>query len=117
MSYWHIIRNDGGHGRIRGALPVIEVVGELIVRYQRIIDYESYFYGFQRNVFPRKCFPRKGFQQNAFQEMQEHHDGEKVRNPWLLIISVGHIARQQLLDISAEYLTNNRGVYIVIELI
>ena len=30
---------------------------------------------------------------------------------------MGSIARHQLLDISAELLTNNRGVYIVIELI
>ena len=49
--------------------------------------------------------------------MQENNDGEKVRKPRLLVLSVGRIARQQLLDISLDDLTNNRGVYIVIELI
>ena len=46
-----------------------------------------------------------------FHEMQEKHDEEKSSNPRLLIIYVGgSIARQKLLDISAEYLTNNTGV-------
>ena len=52
--------------------------------------------------FHENCFPRKAFQQNAFHEMQEKHDGEKVRNPRLRILSVGRIAWQQLLDISAD---------------
>ena len=105
----------GGRGRIRYALPFREVVGELTVRYQIIIEYKSYFYGFQRNAFPQKRVSTKGFStkcfpRNAFQEMQENHDGEKERKPRLLILSVRLISRQQILDISAHYLTNNRGV-------
>ena len=56
----------GGRGRIRDDLPVREVVGELTVRYQRIIEYKSYFYGFQRNAFPRKCFSMEGFSKRCF---------------------------------------------------
>ena len=43
--------NGGGHGRIRYAQPVREVVGELKGRYSIRIEYKSYFYGFQRNAF------------------------------------------------------------------
>ena len=98
---------DGGSKRIRYTLPVRDVVGGLTVRYQRRIEYKSYFYGFQRNVFPRKCFSTKGFSkkcfpQNAFHKIQENHDGEKSRKPRLLIPYVGRIAQQQLLDILAE---------------
>ena len=67
----------GGIGRIMGALPVREVVGESTVSYQRRIEYKSYLYRFQRD---------------AFHKMQENHDGEKERNPRLLINSVGHIS-------------------------
>ena len=56
---------DGGRGRIRDALTVRETFGELTVRYQRIIEYKSYFYGFQRNVFPRKIL----FHKSLFREM------------------------------------------------
>ena len=35
-------------------------------------------------------------------EMQESHDEEKPSKPRLIIISVGRIARQEALDISAE---------------
>ena len=80
---------DVGHGRIRDTLPVREVVGELKLRYQIIIEYKSYFYDFQQDTFPR----------NAFHEIQEKHDGEKSRKPRLLIFSVGHIVRQQIIDI------------------
>ena len=44
---------SGGHGHIRDALSLREVVGELTVRYQRRIEYTSYFCGFQQNVFPQ----------------------------------------------------------------
>ena len=60
---------------------------------------------FYENSFPRKAFP-----QNAFHEMQEKHNGEKIKESKLNILSMGRIARQQLLDISADYLTNNIGV-------
>ena len=60
---------------------------------------------FRENAFPRKAFPR-----NDLHEMQEKYDEEKARNPRLLILSVGRIARQQILDISADYLTKNTGV-------
>ena len=51
----------GECGHIRDALPVREVVGGLIVRYQRRIEYKSYFYSFQQNVFPQKFFSTRGF--------------------------------------------------------
>ena len=47
---------------------------------------------------------------NDFHEIQEKHDEEKARKPRLLILSVECIARQQLLDISADKLMNKRGV-------
>ena len=67
-------------------------------------------------------FPQKVFQQNAFNKMLSikcrtinmEKNQESLGYPFFF---VGHIVRQQLLDISANYLTNNRGVYIVIELI
>ena len=98
---------DGGRGCIRDSLSVRDVVREFTVRYQRRIESKSYFYGFQQNTFPRKYFPTKGFskicfQRNAFHEMQENNDGEKSLKPGLLILSVGRIERQQLLDISAD---------------
>ena len=73
---------DGGRKRIMDSLPVREVVGELAVRYQRRIEYNSYFYGFQWNAYPQKCSSAEGFsmecfQRNAFHEMQENHDGKK----------------------------------------
>ena len=34
--------------------------------------------------------------------MQENHYEDKASKPWLLIISVGRIARQNLLDISDD---------------
>ena len=70
---------------------------------------------FRERIF-NEMISTKCFQKNVFHEMYGKHDGGKVRKPGLLIIYVGRIARQQLLDISADYLTNNRGVYIVIEL-
>ena len=78
-----------------------------MVRYQKRIEYKSYFYGFERNAFPWKYFSAKGFstkcfQRNAFHEMHEKYDGGKVRNPRLLIFSVGRIARQQLLGVSED---------------
>ena len=57
---------NGGHGRIIDALPVIEVVGGLTVLYQRRVEYKSYFYDFQRNIFPRKCCSTKGFYTKIF---------------------------------------------------
>ena len=61
-----VVPLDGRRGCIRDALPVIEVVGELIVRYHRTIEYKSYFYGFQQNAFPKKCFSTKGFSTKCF---------------------------------------------------
>ena len=107
---WYRVTDIGWRGRIRDALPVRDVVGKINSRLLEKIEYKSYFYGFQRNAFPRKCFSTKGFSTNAFHKIQEKHDGEKARKPRLLILSVGRIARQQLLDISADYLTNNIGV-------
>ena len=52
--------------------------------------------------FHKNTFPRKAFQWNDFHEIQENHDGEKARKPRLLILSVGHIAWQHLLDISED---------------
>ena len=46
LKIWRARKFDGGCGRIRDALPVREVVGELTVSYQRIIEYKSYFCGF-----------------------------------------------------------------------
>ena len=60
---------------------------------------------FHKNAFPQKYFPRI-----AFHEMQENQNGGKSRKPRLIIIYVGHIKPQQLLENSAEYLTNNTGV-------
>ena len=60
---------------------------------------------FHKNTFPLNSFPR-----NASHEMQEKHDQEKERKPRLLILSVGCIARQKLLDISAYLVMNNTGV-------
>ena len=37
-----------------------------------------------------------------YHEMQEKHNEDKANKPWLLIIYVGRIVRQQLLDISAD---------------
>ena len=37
-----------------------------------------------------------------FHEMQEKQDEEKSRKPGLLILYVGYIAWQQILDITAE---------------
>ena len=37
-----------------------------------------------------------------FHKMQEKHDEDKASKPRLLILFVGHIARQELLDISAD---------------
>ena len=51
--------------------------------------------------FHENAFPQKTLQRNAFHEMQENHDGKKSKKPRLLVISVGRIARQQILDISA----------------
>ena len=39
--------------------------------------------------------------------MQEKHDEEKSIKPRLLIIFVVNIVRQELLDISADWLENN----------
>ena len=47
-----------------------------------------------------------------FHEMQEKHDEDKASKPRLLILSVGSIERKELLDISADELTNNAGVSI-----
>ena len=41
-----ILLVGGGCRRIRDALPVRKIVGEITVRYQRIIQYNRYFYGF-----------------------------------------------------------------------
>ena len=56
----------GGCGGIRDALTVREAVGELSVRYQRRIEYNSYFYGFQRNAFPQKLISAKGSSTKCF---------------------------------------------------
>ena len=37
-----------------------------------------------------------------FHEIQEKHDEEKASKPRLLILSVGRIARQELLDITMD---------------
>ena len=42
--------------------------------------------------------------------MQENHDEDKSSKPRLLIIFVGRIGSKELIDISADYLTNNTGV-------
>ena len=42
--------------------------------------------------------------------MQEKYDDDKASKPWLLILYVGHIAWQEILDIPADQLTNNTGV-------
>ena len=68
-EFWLIDVKDGGRGRIRDAIPVREVVEELAVHYQIIMEYNNYFYGFQRNAFPKKCLPQKAFQRNAFNKM------------------------------------------------
>ena len=52
---------SGGRRHIRDALSVKEVVGELTERYQRRIEYTSYFCSFQQNMFPQKSFSTKGF--------------------------------------------------------
>ena len=57
-----------------------------------------------------KMISIKCFSLNAFHKMQEKRDGEKSRKPWLIIISVGRIALQELIDISADDLANNTGV-------
>ena len=46
----------------------------------------------------------------CFQKKQEKHDEYKAGKHWLLILSVGSIAWKELLDISADYMTNNTGV-------
>ena len=42
--------------------------------------------------------------------MQEKNDEEKASKPQLLILSVGCILRQELLDNSEDELMNNTGV-------
>ena len=42
--------------------------------------------------------------------MQGKQDEEKSSNSRLLILFVEHIGLQELLDISADYLTNNTGI-------
>ena len=42
------------------------------------------------------------FHEMIFHEMQEKNDEDKSSKPRLLIIFVGHIIWQELLDISAE---------------
>ena len=49
---------DGGRGRTRDALPVIEVIGALEVRYQRRIVYMSYSIAFNKMRFHKSAFPR-----------------------------------------------------------
>ena len=51
--------------------------------------------------FHENAFPWKAFQQNAIHELQENHDEVKAWKPRLLILSVGRIAPQHMLDISA----------------
>ena len=67
-------------------------------------------HAFNEMRFHENDFPQKAFPQNDLHKMQEKHDEEKARNPRLLILSVGRIARQQILDISADYLKKNTGV-------
>ena len=43
-------------------------------------------------------------------KMQEKHDEDKASKPRLIILFVGHIGWQELLDISADYLENNTCV-------
>ena len=57
---------------------------------------------FHEKFFSPKGFSTKCFQQNAFEEMQEKYDEEKSWKPRLIILSVGRIARKQLLDISED---------------
>ena len=45
-----------------------------------------------------------------FHEIQEKRNEDKVSQPWLLIIFVGRIVRQDIIDISEDYLTNKTGV-------
>ena len=70
---------------------------------------------FNKMRFHENAFPRKAFQRNAFHEIQEKHNGKKQGNLGYSLFSVGRIARQQLLDISQEQMTNNIDVYIVID--
>ena len=60
---------------------------------------------FHEIIFHEKAFPKR-----FFHKMQVNHDEEKSSKPQLLIMFVGRIVRQELLDISADYLTNNKGV-------
>ena len=47
-------------------------------------------------------FNVNAFPQNDFQEMHENNDENKASKPWLLILFLGRILRQELPDISAE---------------
>ena len=68
---------------------------------------EELFYGFQQNALTQIIFHKM-----LSHDMQENHDEEKTSKPWLIIIFVGGIVRQELLDISADELTNSTGVLI-----
>ena len=93
---------SGGRGSIRDALPVREVVGKLILRYQRKIEYNIISTAFNEMRFNKKYLLQKYYQRNAFNKMQEKPDGEKASKTRLLIISVERIARSHLLDISVD---------------
>ena len=49
-----VVPLDVGGGRIMDALPFREAAVEFTVRFQRRIEYKSYFYGFQQNSFAQK---------------------------------------------------------------
>ena len=53
-------------------------------------------------VSTKILFHKKLFHEMIFHKMQEKHDEDKASKPWLLIRSVGRIARQHQLDISAD---------------
>ena len=55
----------GGRGRTRDNLPVIDVFGELVVRYQKRIAQKSYSTAFNEMRFQENAFPQNAFLQNA----------------------------------------------------
>ena len=65
---------------------------------------------FNEIFFHVNAVPRKAFTQKYFHEMQEKQNEKKAKKPWLLIPSVGRIARQHIIAISAYYPTNNTGI-------
>ena len=64
--------------------------------------YKSRSTAFNECVSTKKLFHERLLHDRIFQKMQEKNDEEKSSNPRLLIVSVGGISRQEILDISAD---------------